>query len=106
MVATLPDESGAVALVQHVGIADRLIDSPRTGRQVRERVPFPGVRIVILGIGEGVAGMFDDPHGGAGIGERRFRILHLWRTPPLDHMRPRPPQAHQREIARVKGRKR
>ncbi len=62
----LPDEGGAVALVQHVRLSDILVDAAAAGGQVGEGMVGPVVRAVVLGVGEwtGLAGsidQFDDP---------------------------------------------
>lgn len=94
------NEGAAVAAADKLRIADRLVDPPSAGRQVREMVPGPGVGIVILRISEGSAVHLDDPGACMRIGHRFLEEAPiLVRRPPIFHpVRPPAPVAQEGQI--------
>lgn len=106
----LANEGGAVALGQHVGLTDKLVDASAAGGQVCEGVVVPVVRAVVLGVGEGAGvargvDQLDDPHGDARVGEAFCRVLNLRIAPPFPYMRLCAPVAEEREVGLGDGAK-
>lgn len=94
----LPDEGRAMPAIEHVGLADILVDSTRAFGQMSKWVRFPPMHVIILRESEWPAVTLDDPH-------RDPRVNQLVRfgfdrgiAPPLADVRLCPPPRDERQI--------
>src|SRR5690606_3554291 len=94
----LPHECRAVTLVEHVGLANVLIDAARLRRQMRERVRIPAMDVVVLRERKRTTADLDDPHRDPWIGELLAFVFGRWSAPPFPHMWCRTPVRDHREV--------
>ncbi len=89
-----------MAAIDHVGFADKLIDSTGTVRMCAKAIIRPSVRIVALQIGERMVVHRDDEliHGGMFEIFTHKGVLFVRIAPPLRHVRLREPAPYQRQV--------
>ena len=94
------DEGGAVAAVDHVRLADELVDAARSARVLAQAVVRPRGRVVALQIGERPVAERDDKlvHGRVIEVSADQSQLLLRIAPPLRDVRHRQPAPNHRQV--------